>query len=112
MIYLRQTTGLQEVRIPHTGLEYNGPAVLEFTRVLGGELVAEFGMVIVAASAYHAGNISLPEDMAGGGAEYFYALRQGGARVACGVAVVGEPSRIAEPSAGSVANIVIKEYGE
>ena len=29
MIYLRQTTGLQEVRIPHTGLEYNGPAVLE-----------------------------------------------------------------------------------
>ena len=41
------------------------------------------------------------------------ALKQDGIRVAAGLAVVGEPSRIAEPGAGSgISTISIKQYGE
>ena len=44
--------------------------------------------------------------------EYHYTLRQNGIRVAAGLAIIGEPSRIPEAAAGSVENISIKQYGE
>lgn len=109
MIHLKHTTGLQEVMIPRTGLEYSGPAVLELAATFNGEPLCECGFIINAAEPYHKGRIALAEGLAG---EYHYILRQNGIRVAAGLAIIGEPSRIPEAAAGSVENISIKQYGE
>ena len=111
MIYLKDTTGFQEVRIPHTGLEASGLAVLELSATFNGEPIGIWGATLRAGEAYHTARLALPAGTPKG--EYYYALKQDGIRVAAGLAVVGEPSRIAEPGAGSgISTISIKQYGE
>lgn len=110
MVYFKQTSGWQQVRIPASGLEADGIAALSLSSTISGEPVAGWDVEVVHGTAYHDLRLALPDGMLQG--EYVYRLRQGDALVACGVAVVGEYTRIAPAETGKVENINIRRYGE
>lgn len=115
MIYLKNTTDTQVVRIPVSGPKAGGVVTLEMVSTINkgeahvfdfdqavyladadGALVHDSDdlQIVVAATAdtsrlYYVVNVSLPEDFQPG--EYEYTASVGGEVVSCGLAVVGDP---------------------
>ena len=115
MIYLKQTTESQVVRIPASAPKAGGVVTLEMVNTIdrGPALVFDFDQAVylvdsegafvhdaddlqVAVYAtgdtsrlYYVVNVVLPEDVTPG--EYEYTASAGGEVVSCGLAIVGEP---------------------
>lgn len=115
MIYLKNTTDTQVVRIPASGPKVDGVVTLEMVNTIdrGPAFVFEFDQavylvdadgayvhdaddlqVVVMAAAdtsrlYYVVNVTLPEDVTPG--EYEYRASAGGETISCGLAIVGDP---------------------
>lgn len=109
MIYLNDRTGLQQFRIPATGLATaDGTAVLNIYSTISGEQIASIDVEIVVGEAYHTSISALPDTLQG---EYRYELLLDDSTIGEGLLVVGEPTRIT-PAGSGVETITIKQYGE
>ena len=115
MLYIKNTTDTQVVRIPASGPKADGIVTLEMLNVInrGPALVFEFDQavylvdadgtlvhdsddrqIVVVASGdesrlYYVVNVALPEGVTEG--EYEYLATIGGELISCGLAYVGEP---------------------
>lgn len=115
MLYIKNTTDTQVVRIPASGPKADGIVTLELLNVInrGPALVFEFDQAVylvdadgkyvhdaddrqVAVAAqgdasrlYYVVNVELPEDVTEG--EYEYMASAGGELISCGLAYIGEP---------------------
>lgn len=116
MIYLRNTTDAQTVRIPASSPKAGGIVTLEMVNVInrGAALSFDFDQAVYLADAdgalvhdaedrqiavadrgdssrlYYVLTVELPEGIPEG--EYEYTARIGGDVVSCGLAIVGEPA--------------------
>lgn len=116
MIYLKNTTDTQVVRIPASGPKADGVVTLEMVNTIdrGPAFVFEFDQavylvdadgayvhdaddlqVVVVAAAdtsrlYYVVNVTLPEGVTPG--EYEYRASAGGETISCGLAIVGDPT--------------------
>ena len=118
MIYLKNTTAAQEVRIPHTGLEVDGRANFSLFNLLNGEVYGFGSATLVAGAAYLTFRVELENESTPNG-NYRYEVFQiiSGKRVviAEGLAFVGVQSHIPEPDAattGEIDDLTFRQYGE
>ena len=117
MIYLKNTTTAQEVRIPHTGLEVDGRANFSLFNLLNGEMYGDGSATLVAGAAYNTFRVKIYNESTPDG-NYRYEAFQvvSGKRivVAEGVAFVGGQSQIPlpDPDSGEIADLTFRQYGE
>lgn len=120
MIYLRNTTETQRVRIPASGPKAGGIVTLEMVNTIdrGEAYVFDFDQAVYLADAngdlvhdaddlqiavadrgdssrlYYVLTVTLPEGIPEG--EYEYKATAGGEVISCGLAIVGEPAPAVE----------------
>ena len=114
MLYLKRTSGLQPVKLHTTGLENgaDGTARFRLYSTISGKKVADCDVTIVARAEYMDLRLALPQSVKQG--EYRYELRQAGAIVGSGLAIIGKATPVAEAATAGegIETIVIEQYGE